>query len=297
MFPWMDSAQEDEEDATTLEAVWGAHRRTLGGPAAVVPRTFSKDAVVVYVGTGVVYRGHGDIERLYAQWRESWPYIQSSRLVWKTVDERRRTVVAESVLTIQHNRPVAWLLPSVPDTGELLHVPMVRAPSIFCGRLCVIDFCASSEVTVAAFDGDGMCTAERVWWDHAALLNQCRFLGRNVRLRTLEGNTVEVSIPQAKITDTVKALWDAAEVAHKHITTATVSSSGSEEDKVEEVAASLEVIQVEGDEAKDDEQQLPSDKETATVAPAAVAAEAEAEASGGRRGRSFAGGASRVVFG
>jgi len=134
-----------------LERLWAEH---LAGEfetkdVEATLATMVEDASVNHVPVGTGGRGKAALRAFYRDdFIPSWPddleLIPVNRVVGagKLVDELR--------LRFTHDRPMRWLLPNVPPTGRRVELDLV---------------------VVVEFRGDKLA-AERIYWDHASVLQQ-----------------------------------------------------------------------------------------------------------------------------
>ncbi|KAI9102658.1 hypothetical protein DFS34DRAFT_404057 [Phlyctochytrium arcticum] len=145
-------------EATNIVAqLWQTQRRTRGAPPKAVPARFHADCVISYVPTGVIYRGHREIEGLLDQLRSGFYCVEEYKILNTVCGER--DAIEEAILTIRHEKTLEYLLPGIKDTGRTLILPMV---------------------TISSFRDDKLAS-QRVYWDHASLLRQAGLLPQTVR--------------------------------------------------------------------------------------------------------------------
>ncbi|TPX60930.1 hypothetical protein PhCBS80983_g01433 [Powellomyces hirtus] len=164
---------------SNLVAAWQAYKRTRGAPPKAVPSRFDSECVISYVPTGVIFRGHREIEMLLDQMRNTYFYIESTEVL-STIFGKSE-VVEESLLTIRHERPIEYLLPGIKDTGRVLTCAMC---------------------TVSTFRDDKLLS-QRVYWDHASMLRQAGILPQSVRGRT--GGEISIKVAGSEVGNVVKA--------------------------------------------------------------------------------------------
>ncbi|TPX44968.1 hypothetical protein SeLEV6574_g04167 [Synchytrium endobioticum] len=151
-----------------MESAWEQARR-IATPAAV-PKTYTDDAVVSYIGSGKTFNGLKEIENLYSMIRNA--HISSCVRSNKTVNRviGSDSVVEESKFDIHHGQLFDWLLPGLKPTNADL----------------TFNF-----VTIATFQGSKIST-QRVYWDQASVLSQANIIQKNVYIRATNSN---ISLP------------------------------------------------------------------------------------------------------
>ncbi|KAI8818495.1 uncharacterized protein EV422DRAFT_508031 [Fimicolochytrium jonesii] len=169
------------DDNSTLRAAWLAHKHTRGSPPKAVPSRFESDAVISYVPTGLIYRGHREIEVLLDQMRNSYQCIEETEVLSTIYGQN--DVFEESILTIRHERSIEYLLPGIKETGRTLKCAMC---------------------TVSTFKDDKLAY-QRVYWDHASLLQQAGVLPPSVRGKTATSPQIVLKVAGTKVEDVIKA--------------------------------------------------------------------------------------------
>ena len=111
--------------------------------------TMTEDASVLHVPTQSGGKGKVELKPYYRDMfipsiPDQWEHTTTKRVV--TED----TIVEEATVRLVHSKQMDWFLPGLPPTNKPIEVQLV----------IVIEF------------HDGKMSAERIYWDHAAVLRQ-----------------------------------------------------------------------------------------------------------------------------
>ena len=111
--------------------------------------TMVEDASVMHMPTRSGGKGKTELRIYYRDMfipsiPDEWEHTMTNRVV---TDE---CIVEEARVRMVHSKQMDWFLPGVPPTGKSIEVELV----------IVIEF------------RDGKMSAERIYWDHAAVLRQ-----------------------------------------------------------------------------------------------------------------------------
>ena len=111
--------------------------------------TMTEDASVIHVPTQSGGTGKVELKPYYRDMfipsiPDQWDHTTTKRVV--TED----TIVEEATVRLVHSKQMDWFLPGLPPTNKLIEVQLV----------IIIEF------------RDGKMSAERIYWDHAAVLRQ-----------------------------------------------------------------------------------------------------------------------------
>ena len=111
--------------------------------------TMVDDASVIHVPTGSGGKGKAELRRYYRDEfipsiPEDWTHTLRNRLVTDN------GIAEEAWLRFHHTTQINWFLPGMLPTGKLVETNI----------LIFIDF------------RDGLMAAERIYWNHASVLNQ-----------------------------------------------------------------------------------------------------------------------------
>ena len=111
--------------------------------------TMTEDASVLHVPTQSGGKGKRELKPYYRDMfipsiPNQWEHTTTKRVV--TED----TIVEEATVRLVHSKQIDWFLPGMPPTHKPIEVQLV----------IIIEF------------RDGKMSAERIYWDHAAVLRQ-----------------------------------------------------------------------------------------------------------------------------
>ena len=111
--------------------------------------TMVEDASVVHIPTGSGGTGKEELRVYYRDIfipsiPDAWEHVMTNRVVTEGC------IVEEADVHLTHSKQMDWFLPSVPATGKQITAQLV----------IVVEFRA------------GKMSAERIYWDHAAVLRQ-----------------------------------------------------------------------------------------------------------------------------
>jgi carboxymethylenebutenolidase len=111
------------------------------------------DAFVLNIPTGMGGRGKNEVRAFYRDsFVHSLPSDIANQLTHRVIGDD--ALVDELRLTFTHTTQMDWILPHVPPTNKKVTVDLVAA---------------------VYFRGDKIC-GERVYWDHASVLQQVGLL-------------------------------------------------------------------------------------------------------------------------
>jgi len=149
-----------------LEELWAAHLKgefaTKDVEATLA--TMVEDAYVNHMPVNTGGRGKAALRAFYRDdFIPSWPDDLQMTPVNRVVGVGQ--LVDELRATFTHSKPMPWLLPDLPPTGKQITLDLV---------------------VVVQFRGDKVA-AERIYWDHAAVLRQVGLLKEGVRRRARRG--------------------------------------------------------------------------------------------------------------
>ena len=142
-------------DPVTLQAVWKTHTDSefISKDVEATLETMTEDAFVLNVPTGVGALGKDKVRSFYKDifigtLPDDWDGELKNRVVGESalVDEIRQTFT--------HTRQMDWILPGIRPTGRKIEVGIVA---------------------VVLFRDDKIC-GERIYWDHASVLQQASLL-------------------------------------------------------------------------------------------------------------------------
>ncbi|MDN5857931.1 MAG: ester cyclase [Pseudonocardia sp.] len=147
-------------DAVELTAVWDQHCYAefvlRDADAALATMVDQPSVWCLPVGTGGA--GRAAVRRFYAEeFIPSIPTDIDAETISRTIGGDR--LVEEAIASFVHDREMPWFLPGVAATGRRLEIPTI---------------------TVITFAG-AKIAGERLWWDHAAVLDQLGLLPPGVR--------------------------------------------------------------------------------------------------------------------
>jgi carboxymethylenebutenolidase len=111
--------------------------------------TMVEDAAVMHMPTRSGGKGKTELRAYYRDMfipsiPSQWEHIVTNRVI--TED----TIVEEAKVRLVHSKQMDWLLPGIPPTNKPIDMELV----------IIIEF------------RDGKMAAERIYWDHAAVLRQ-----------------------------------------------------------------------------------------------------------------------------
>ena len=111
--------------------------------------TMVEDASVMHVPTQSGGKGKAELRPYYRDMfipsiPEQWEHTVTNRIM---TDD---AIVEEAKVRIVHSKQMDWFLPGIPPTNKLIEMDLV----------IIIEF------------RDGKMAAERIYWDHAAVLRQ-----------------------------------------------------------------------------------------------------------------------------
>ncbi len=138
-----------------MEQLWKTHtdEEFLRHDVEATLATMTDDAFVLNIPTGMGGRGKNEVRAFYRDsFVNSLPGDIANQLTYRVVGEN--ALVDELVLTFTHTARMDWILPRVPPTNKKVEVDLVA---------------------VVYFRGDKIC-GERIYWDHATVLQQVGLL-------------------------------------------------------------------------------------------------------------------------
>ena len=111
--------------------------------------TMVEDASVMHMPTRSGGKGKAELRAYYRDMfipsiPDEWKHTMTHRVVTDTC------IVEEATIRMVHSKQMDWFLPEIPPTGKTITAELV----------IIIEF------------RDGKMSAERIYWDHAAVLRQ-----------------------------------------------------------------------------------------------------------------------------
>jgi carboxymethylenebutenolidase len=138
-----------------MEELWKIHtdEEFLRHDVEATLATMTDDAFVLNIPTGMGGRGKNEVRAFYRDsFVHSLPSDIANQLTHRVIGDD--ALVDELRLTFTHTTQMDWILPHVPPTNKKVTVDLVAA---------------------VYFRGDKIC-GERVYWDHASVLQQVGLL-------------------------------------------------------------------------------------------------------------------------
>ncbi len=111
--------------------------------------TMVEDASVMHMPTRSGGKGKAELRTYYRDMfipsiPDEWEHVMTNRVVTEDC------IVEEATVHMVHSKQMDWFLPGIPPTGKTVTAELV----------IIIEF------------RDGKMSAERIYWDHAAVLRQ-----------------------------------------------------------------------------------------------------------------------------
>jgi carboxymethylenebutenolidase len=143
-------------EKSTREEVWKIHTHAefLTHDVEATLATMTEDAFVINIPTGMGGHGKNEVRAFYRDsFVNSLPDDASDQLTIRVVGDD--ALVDELRLTFTHTRQMDWILPGEPPTNRKVEIEIVG---------------------VVFFRRDKIC-GERIYWDHAKVLQQVGLMG------------------------------------------------------------------------------------------------------------------------
>ncbi|KAJ3312643.1 hypothetical protein HDV04_002785 [Boothiomyces sp. JEL0838] len=139
-----------------------------GSVIKYVTSSFTSDATLLFVPTGVLASNQAEIERVLTDYSKQSHLISNQKIINKIITSNQ--IVEESIMTVSHSETINWLLPGVKATKKEIQLSLV---------------------SIMALEGNKV-SQYRVYWDQASVLSQISVLPRSLYCKA---NGSEVTLP------------------------------------------------------------------------------------------------------
>jgi len=154
-----------------LAEIYAKHKLSIKSGSAIADTRiyFHPKAQLIHLGCGLMATGIKEVAEVNGQCSSQQNLIIEEKVISTVIGDNQ--VVEETILCLEHEEIIPWLLPSVKPTGREATILMV---------------------TIATFDVDGMITSKKLLWDQGSLLKQIAVLPKTIYCKD---NSQEVFLP------------------------------------------------------------------------------------------------------